>query len=142
MGRICIPNRCRSLGKVEGEFVQSEGCCSSSLCKANVSDVQLHTFADASNVARGAVCYLRYVDRDGRVHCSLVMAKSLLAGSEKHTISRLELEAALDAVQLAKFVRTELELHSCPCIYWTDSTIVLQSLRAESKKFPFFRGIV
>ena len=68
-------------------------------------------------VVRGAVCYLRYVDRIEQVHCSLVMAKSLLAGSEKHTIPRLELEAALDAVKLAKFVCTELELHSCPCIY-------------------------
>ena len=84
---------------------------------SDVCDVQLHTFADASNVARGAVCYLRYVDRNEQVHCSLVMAKSLLAGSEKHTIPRLELEAALDAVRLAKFVCTELELHSCPCIY-------------------------
>ena len=105
---------------------------------SNVSVVQLHTFADASNMASGAVCYLRYVDRDEQMHCSLVMAQSLLAGSEKHTIPRLELEAALDAVKLAKFVRTKLGLHSCPCIYWTDSTIVLQSLRAESKKFPVF----
>ena len=78
------------------------------------------------------------MDHDGQVHCSLVKAKSLLARSEKHTITRLELEAALDAVKLAKFVPTELELHSCPCIYWTDSTIVLQSLRAESKKFSVF----
>ena len=105
---------------------------------SDVSDVQLHTFADASNVARDAVCYLQYVDRDEQVHCSLVMAKSLLAGLEKHTIPRLELEAALDAVKLAKFVRTELGLHSCTCTYWTDFTIVLQGLRTKSKKFLFF----
>ena len=66
------------------------------------------------------------------------MAKSLLAGSGNHTVPRLELEAALDVVKLVKVIRSELELSACPCIYWTDSTIVLQSLRAESKRFPVF----
>ena len=53
------------------------------------------------------------------------MAKSLLAGSENQTVPRLELEAALDAVKLAKVVQSELELEKCSCVYWTDSTIVL-----------------
>ena len=34
-GRTCIPNRCRALGKVEGEFAASEESYSSSLDKAN-----------------------------------------------------------------------------------------------------------
>lgn len=106
--------------------------------KDQFTDVQLHVFADASNSARGAVCYLRHVDSHEKVHCSLVMAKSLLANSEKQTIPRLELEAALDAVKLAKIVRTELELQECEVIYWTDSAIVLQSLHAASKNFPVF----
>ena len=41
---------------------------------------------------------------------------------------RLELDAALGMVKLVKVIRSELELSACPCIiYWTDSTIVLQS---------------
>ena len=109
-------------------------------CKGpkGATDLQLHAFADASTVARGSVCYLRYIDSDQQIRCSLLMAKSLLAGSENQTVPRLELEAALDAVKLAKVVQSELELEKCPCVYWTDSTIVLHSLRAETKKFPVF----
>ena len=98
---------------------------------ATAKDMQLHAFADASTVARGAVCYLRYIDCNQQVCCSLIMAKSLLAGSGNHTVPRLELEAALDVVKLVKVVRSELELGACPCIYWTDSTIVLQSQRCR-----------
>ena len=110
-------------------------CCKGSKV---TTDMQLHAFADASTVARGAVCYVRYVDSDQQIHCSLLMAKSLLAGSENHIVPRLELEAALDAVKLVRIVKSELELEECPCVYWTDSTIVLQSLRADTKKFPVF----
>ena len=55
-----------------------------------------------------------------------------------NTIPRLELEAALDAVKLAEFVKRELELQECPCVYWSDSSVVLLSLRTECKKFPVF----
>ena len=99
---------------------------------------QLHVFADASSYARGAVCYLRPEDVDGKYECRIVAARSRLCGSGVNTIPRLELEAALDAVKLAEFVKRELELHDCPCMYWSDSSVVLFSLRAESKKFPVF----
>ena len=99
--------------------------------------MQLHVFADASNVARGAVCYVRMICRDTIV-CRLVMAKSHIAGSGQTTIPRLKLEAALDAVKLSRLIRQELDLQSVPCFFWTDSTIVLQSLRADTKKFSTF----
>ena len=54
------------------------------------------------------------------------------------TIPILELEAALDAVKLAEAVMRELKLGHCPCAYWTDSTIVLLSLHADSKKFSVY----
>ena len=99
---------------------------------------QLYLFSDASSVARGAVCYLRSVLPDATVVCSFIIGKSLLPGAERHTIPRQELEAALDAVQLARVVRQELELGSCPSFFWTDSMIVLQSIRADTKRFPTF----
>ena len=89
--------------------------------------MQLHVFADASNVARGAVCYVRMICNDTIV-CRLVMAKSHITGSGQTTIPRLELEAALDAVKLSRLIRQELDLQSVPCFFWTDSTMVLQSL--------------
>ena len=99
--------------------------------------MQLHVFADASNVARGAVCYVRLICRETIV-CRLVMAKSHNAGSGQTTILRLELEAALDAVKLSRLIRQELDLQSALCFFWTDSTIALQSLRADTKKFSTF----
>ena len=100
--------------------------------------IQLHVFADASSYARGSVCYLRSEDVDGTFECRIVSARSRLCGSGVNTIPRLELEAALDAVKLAEFVKRELELQECPCVYWSDSSVVLLSLRAECKKFPVF----
>ena len=102
-----------------------------------IKNHQLHVFADAFVVARGAVCYLRTEYKNGLVHCSVVMAKALLASSENMTIPRMELEAAVDAVKLAHMVREEFKL-ACSCTYWTDSSIVLQSIRADTKRFPVF----
>ena len=105
---------------------------------SEVRSVQMHVFADASSYARGCVCYLRVEGSNGDTRCIIVAAKSRLAEPGVNTIPRLELEAALDAVKLSEMVRRELEMPDCPCLFWTDSSIVLLSLRAESKKFPVF----
>ena len=65
------------------------------------------------------------------------MAKAL-ADEEKGTIPQLGLEAATDAVMMARIVKRELDLEHCECKYWTDSTAVLLSLRADRKQFPVF----
>ena len=98
----------------------------------------MHVFADASSYARGNVCYFLVEEMDGCVHRIIVVAKSRLAEPGVNTIPRCELEAAMDAVKLAEMVKRELEMPDCPCVFWTDSSIVLLSLRAESKKFPVF----
>ena len=102
-----------------------------------VNNLQLHVFADASVVARGAVCYLCVEYDNNLVSSSIVMSKAHLASSENMTIPRMELEAAVDAVKLALLVKDEFEL-ACSCTYWTDSAIVLQSIQAKCKRFPVF----
>ena len=44
-----------------------------------VQQSELHHFADTSDQGYGAVSYLRQIDTNGKIHCSLVMAKSRLA---------------------------------------------------------------
>ena len=67
------------------------------------------------------------------------MGKGILAGSGNHKIPRLKSEAALDAVDMFRMIKQELELpNECPCFFSKDSMIVLQSLRAETKKFSIF----
>ena len=64
--------------------------------------------------------------------CNIVKAIALLASSESMTIRRMELEAVVDAVKLACLVKDEFGLH-CQCTYWTDSSIVIKSIRADSQ---------
>ena len=64
---------------------------------------QLHLFADASEVAYGAMAYLRIEDKNGQVQRSFVMGKSHLA-----PIPRLELLAAVTAVRLYQSLKEQL----------------------------------
>ena len=104
----------------------------------NKIQMQLHLFSDASNVARGTVCYLRVVFPNSAAKCSLVMAKTRVSGAGRTTIPRAELEAALDAVKLSRTIKQELDIPDCPVFFWTDSFIVLHSLHANCKRFSLF----
>ena len=46
---------------------------------SDVKRYELHHFSDASNQGYGAVSYLRQINAVGKVHCSLIMAKSRMA---------------------------------------------------------------
>jgi hypothetical protein len=85
-------------------------------------------FADASPVAFGAVacCRLRYlrVRYGDKVHVSFVMAKGRLAPLKPTTIPRLELNAAVLAVNLSLIVKQELQISLSSVEFHTDSQIV------------------
>jgi len=104
----------------------------------NMQKCQIHCFADASTLAYGAVCYIRAVDHDSEVVCTLCMAKSRLVPAEETSIPRLELMAAVMAVELERSVQKELNLDLRPSVFWTDSKVVLQSIRNDRKRFPSF----
>ncbi|XP_046971162.1 uncharacterized protein LOC124538197 [Vanessa cardui] len=62
---------------------------------------ELHAFADASRSAYAAVVYCRSIDAEGKVHVSLVTAKTKVSPIEKEvTIPRLELCGAVLAAKL------------------------------------------
>ena len=54
------------------------------------------------------------------------------------SIPRLEVAAAVVAVKLNCLIRNELEYPIHDTIYWTDSTVVLQYIRNESRRFHTF----
>ena len=99
---------------------------------------ELHNFADASQIAYGAVSYLRLVDVEERIHCAFLIGKSRLAHLKPMTVPRLELSAAVLAVQLDQTVREELDIPVSQSTFWTDSTCVLQYIRNQSKRFHTF----
>ena len=83
------------------------------------TSVQLHMFADgALTLGYGAVGYLRYTNKEGRVHCSFVMAKSRVVPIKPVTTTpRLELVACTVAVKLAKLILAELSINIMSIVY-------------------------
>jgi len=98
----------------------------------------LHIFCDASQRGYAAVAYLRTEDEKENVHCAFVMGKTRLSPVKTVSIPRLELSAALLAVQVAQCIQVELKLPIDTTTYWTDSTSVLQYIQNESRRFQTF----
>ncbi|KAK7882975.1 hypothetical protein WMY93_029149 [Mugilogobius chulae] len=86
---------------------------------------ELCVYCDASTKAIAAVAYLKLTDNTGDIHAGFVMGKSKLAPKPEHTIPRLELCAAVLAVELADLVTSELDLEIDVTTFYTDSTVVL-----------------
>ena len=99
---------------------------------------QLHHFSDASEKAYGVVSYLRSQDRDGKTYSYIVVAKSRLAPLKTLTIPRLELQAATLATRQDALLRRELDVELEPSQFWTDSTIVLQYIFNQERRFHTF----
>lgn len=104
----------------------------------DVREYQIHNFADASQSAYGSVSYLRMVSTSGEIYCSFLNGKSRLAPVKPMTIPRLELAAAVVAVQMNKMLTEELDLTMSASIFWSDSTTVLQFINNTSKRFNTF----
>ena len=101
---------------------------------------QLHGFCDASENAYAGVVYLRMTDAVGQVHLSLVTSKTRVAPLKRLTIPRLELCGALLLSQIVTHVQRVLDLPSC-CIHaWMDSTVVLDWLSGDPRRFKTYVG--
>ncbi|XP_077976208.1 uncharacterized protein LOC144432057 [Styela clava] len=99
---------------------------------------ELHHFADGSELAYGAVSYLRIIDKNGQIHVAFLVGKARLAPCSRVTIPRLELTAAVLAVKSNLVLRKELKMNECSSTFWTDSTVVLQCIRNSKKRFSTF----
>lgn len=101
-------------------------------------NIQIHTFADASEKAYGAVVYLRTVQKDNTVTVNLLCSKSRVAPLKTQTIPRLELCAALLAAELTARVKIDLGYQDKASYLWTDSQIVLAWLNNHPGKLPVY----
>ncbi|XP_057366742.1 uncharacterized protein LOC130687585 [Daphnia carinata] len=70
----------------------------------------LHVFTDASSKGFGAVAYFRTVFEDHSVNVSFVMSKTHVTPVKGLTIPRLELQAAVEGLNLALTICRELEI--------------------------------
>ncbi|XP_050390455.1 uncharacterized protein LOC126809746 [Patella vulgata] len=90
-----------------------------------VVSVGIHNFSDASTFGYGECSYLRLVDANQRVYVSLVMSKSRVTPLRAITIPRLELTAAVVAVNVNLLIKKELGYPTVAQYFWTDSRVVL-----------------
>ncbi len=103
-----------------------------------LKSVELHHFSDASVSGYGQCSYVRLVDENDEVHCSLAMGKSRVTPLKNVTIPRLELTAALVSVKVSTMLSQELDYDKVTHIYWTDSRVVLGYIGNESRRFHVF----
>ncbi|XP_055634288.1 uncharacterized protein LOC129774553 [Toxorhynchites rutilus septentrionalis] len=100
--------------------------------------VQLHCFADASELAYGACVYARSEAMDGSIRIELLMSKSRVAPLKKRSIPRLELCAAQIAAHLFTKVKAALDMEFSSIHFWSDSMVVLHWLRSPSQNWRTF----
>ena len=103
------------------------------------TDTELHVFADASKIAYGVACYIRF-KANKRPKCSFIMSKSKLAPVNKKSksIPQLELQAALIASRLKQKIIKEFKIPIKETFMWTDSKIVLRYLQNEDRNFGIY----
>lgn len=97
----------------------------SSFPLCNAQDKELFVFCDASVKAISAVAYLKLTTEDGKSEVNFVFGKARLASQPEITVPRLELCAAVLAVEIAELVVEEIDMELDHIIYFTDSKVVL-----------------
>ena len=101
----------------------------------DLKTIELHNFSDASTEGYGQCSYLRLVDKDNQVHCSLVMGKARVTHLKPVTIPRLELTAAQLSVKVSDMLKRELRYELTDEIFWTDSKVVLAYISNNARRF-------
>ena len=103
-----------------------------------ISDISMHHFSDASEQGYGQCSYIRMVDEEGQIHCSLLLGKSRVVPKKFVSIPRLELTAAVLSVKMACLLKKELNLGEVTHYFWTDSKVVLGYIRNNTRRFKIF----
>ncbi|XP_033759513.1 uncharacterized protein LOC117341759 [Pecten maximus] len=96
--------------------------------------VQLHIYSDASEKAIAAVAYVTSKD-DNETHTGFVMGKAKLAPSQGHSIPRLELCAAVLAVEVGETLSDALGIPLETIRYHSDSKVVLGYIYNKTRRF-------
>ncbi|XP_058881751.1 uncharacterized protein LOC131737334 [Acipenser ruthenus] len=96
---------------------------------------EIHIFSDASVKAIAAVAYLRVMDHEGVWHVGFILGRAKLAPQSVHTIPRLELGAAVLAVEVAELIVCEMDIELGAVEFYTDSKVVLGYICNQTRRF-------
>ena len=135
-GQVCLWNRwIENITKLEKIRVDR---CIYPQGFGEIKHTSLHHFSDASSGSYGQVSYLRIVNKEERICCRLMIAKSRVAPRKRPTIPRLELTAAKLSVKVATSMKDELDIPIEEEFFWTDSQVVLAYISNEVARFHLF----
>ncbi|XP_053391269.1 uncharacterized protein LOC128554075 [Mercenaria mercenaria] len=107
----------------------------SHLSLGKATRVELYVFCDASEFAIAAAAYLVTHCPDQSHNTSFVIGKAKVVPASGHSIPRLELRAAVLAVQIAKLALNNLEINMNRVNYYSDSKIVLGYIHNSTRRF-------
>lgn len=102
------------------------------------TDIELHWFADASELGYACVVFVRITHEDGHVHMQQLVAKSRMVPLKKLTITRLELLAAELLAKLIQQVTNTMQMEFKRVCLWSDSKIVLAWIKGNPKRWKTF----
>ncbi|XP_052770823.1 uncharacterized protein LOC128210513 [Mya arenaria] len=98
------------------------------------SDYKICIFSDASESAIAAAGYV-VIDRPDSSMIGFIMGKAKLAPKNGHSIPRLELCAAVLAVEVGTFIAEQLDILPSAFRFFTDSKVVLGYIYNRSRRF-------
>ena len=102
----------------------------------NPAAIEMHCFADASELAISCVMYLKVVSEHNEISVTFVAACSKLAPhSASSSIPRLELVSCLLATQMCSSVCKDIKLRLTRIVLYTDSMVCLGYLKNTTKRF-------
>ncbi|XP_011884112.1 PREDICTED: uncharacterized protein LOC105571257, partial [Vollenhovia emeryi] len=104
----------------------------------STSQIELHGFSDASQLAMAAAVYARIPQDDGTFSVQLVCSKTKIAPIKRSTIPRLELVAALLLARLIKTTVRALQLPESSLYCWSDSSVALTWINAHPARWKDF----
>lgn len=101
------------------------------------TDVELHIFVDASELAMAVSAYRRTENNHG-VKLRFVSGKTRTAPRKVTSIPRLELQAAVLGVRMRRTIQEQHTVLPTRTYLWTDSKTVLLWIKSEARKYrPF-----
>ncbi|KAK0143407.1 hypothetical protein N1851_018479 [Merluccius polli] len=95
---------------------------------------ELCVFADTSTTAIAAVAYLKATTEEGQTEVGFVFGKAKLAPQPDLSIPRLELCAAVLAVEIAELIVEEMDLEVDRITYYSDSKVVLGYIHNQARR--------
>ena len=104
----------------------------------NIENIELHVFADASSCAYETIAYFHFVQEYNVNYMFIASKLRLVPLSQKPSIPRLELQAAVIAARLKNNIVNKIPIDKRNTFLWTDSKIVLNYLNNNDTNFGVY----